>query len=164
MPLSRLALMLLLVGFAGCAGSEIAGETISNPATAPVSVDPREAARILTAIRAEHDLSAVTASPALTAIAQDYADLMAAEGVVGHNLDGSLASRLSAGGYAYLAAGENLGGGYRSLEEAFDKWSSSPTHLANLLAEPITEIGIATAFNATSPYRTFWVLLVGLPR
>jgi uncharacterized protein YkwD len=164
MRFRRPATLLLLAALGGCAGGEIAGDLTGVPAMRQVPVDPREAAAILTALRAEHDLPAVAVSPALNAIAQDYADVLAAAGEVGHRVGGTLASRLQAGGYVFSVAGENLGGGYRSVEEAFDLWAASPSHRANLLAEPITEIGIATAFNAASPYRTFWVLLVGRPQ
>lgn len=138
-------------------------EVIDNPATAPVRVDPAEAARMLSEIRAEQGLPPVTASATLTAIAQDYADVLAAAGVVDHHFGSTLAGRLDEGGYVWAIAAENLGGGYRSLAEAFARWEASRSHRENLFAPDVTEIGIATAFNIDSPYRTFWVLLLGRP-
>jgi uncharacterized protein YkwD len=160
----RLLILFMVAAVAGCAtGPNPNDFGVGPPAAAPVFVDPAEAAAIVTALRAEHDLPPVTVSAALNAIARDYADLLALRGTVGHNVDGSLRTRLSQGDYLYVVAGENLGGGYRSIEEAFDRWIASPEHLRNLLAEPITEIGIATAFNINSLYRTYWVLLVARP-
>ena len=162
--LCRFLLLLIAVGVAGCATDPGPNDFgVGPPAAAPVFVDPGEAAAIVTALRAEHDLPPVTVSAALNGIAEDYADLLALRGTVGHNVDGTLRTRLSQGDYLFLVAGENLGGGYRSIEEAFDRWIASPAHLRNLLAEPITEIGIATAFNINSLYRTYWVLLVARP-
>jgi uncharacterized protein YkwD len=160
----RLLLFLLAVEVAGCTvdpGPNDFG--VGPPAAAPVRVDPDEAAAIVTALRAEYDLPPVSVSAALNDIAQDYADLLALRGTVGHNVAGSLRTRLRQGDYLYVAAGENLGGGYRSIEEAFDHWIASPDHLKNLLAEPATEIGIATAFNINSLHRTYWVLLLARP-
>ena len=169
MQLATLRLSFATIGLAlilaGCAGNDVVVQQIvGDPATRAVHVDPREAAAVLTQLRADQDLSPVRADAALNAIARDYAALMAAGGVVSHDLSGSFGARLDAGGYRYVVAHENLGGGYRSLSEAFEFWSASPSHRANLLAEPITEIGIATAFNIDSPYRTFWVLLLAAPR
>lgn len=154
--------VLFVLALAACRPA-LDGEVIANPATAPVAVDPAEAARLLSDIRAAEGLGPVRVSPALNAIAADYALVLASSGVVDHNIGGRLRGRLDAAGYQWREAGENLGGGYRSLEEAFANWQASPGHNANLLAANVTEMGIATAFNADSPYRTFWVLLVALP-
>lgn len=161
-PVAALGLVALL---AACTGNDApVPETIVNPATRPVAVNPGEAAAMLSQLRTERGLSSVRADTTLNAIARDYAELMAARGQVAHDLGEALAVRLDAGGYAYLAAFENLGGGYRSLAEAFERWEASPSHRENLFAEPVSEIGIATAFSIASPYRTFWVLLLAEPR
>lgn len=157
-------LMLAMVGLAGCTtAATLPGESIANPATAPVEVSPQAAARLLSEMRAAEGLGAVVVSPRLNAIAEDYADVLAAAGRVEHDIGGSLGGRLADGGYVWVVAAENLGGGYRSLDEAFDRWYESRSHRANLLAPGVTEIGIATSFNIASPYRTFWVLLLGRP-
>ena len=162
MALKCIASLVFLLVLAGCVPApEI--EVISNPATAPVQVNPAEAARILSAIRAEHGLPPVIVNPTLTVIAKDYAEILAVAGAVHHNLDSTLQMRLAAGGYQFVVAGENLGGGFRLIDEAYERWVASPSHFAILVDPLITEIGIATAFNIDSPFRTFWVLLVGLP-
>jgi len=162
MKLRQVAALALGLALAGCTPElALEGEAISSPALAPVEVDAADAARMLSQIRASEGLSSVVASPTLNAIAQGYADVLARAGVVSHTVDGIFADRLRAGGYVWVVAGENLGGGYRSLEEAFQRWRASPPHNANLLMPEINEVGIATAFNVESPYRTFWVLIVG---
>ena len=160
---ARIAIVVLLTGgLSACVQS--GPEVIDNPATAPVIVSPAEAAAMLSGIRAEEGLPPVGVSARLNAIAGAYAQRLAAAGEVRHDLDSSLGERLAAGGYLWIEAGENLGGGYRSLEEAFQRWYDSPGHRRTMLAPGITEIGIATAFNGASPYRNFWVLLVGRPQ
>ena len=43
--------------------------------------------------------------------------------------DGStFGSRIAAAGYAYSYAGENIGGGYGSVQQQVDGWIASPTH------------------------------------
>lgn len=162
MQLRRIAALAIGLALAGCTTNlTLEGEVISNPAIAPVDVDPADAARLLSQIRTSAGQSPVVVSPTLNAIAQDYADVLARAGVVSHTVNGAFADRLRAGGYVWVVAGENLGGGYQTLEEAFQRWRASPSHNANLLTREINEMGIATAFNIDSPYRTFWVLIVG---
>lgn len=163
--LKNLMPLVILFAMAGCVAGTPASNTeiVLDPATSPVSVNPAAAAQILSEMRRARGLSGVVVNETLNSIAQDYADVLAAAGEVRHDFNGDLRSRLSEGGYLFVAAGENLGGGFRSLDDAFERWNASAPHRANLLAESITEIGIATAFNAASPFRTFWVLLVGRP-
>lgn len=156
----RLRLVVLAVA-AGLSGCGLPGDVMTNPAEAPVEVDPRAAARVITAIRAENGLGPVATDPGLNAVAEEYADALAAAGVVSHNVGGRFSERIRGRGYANAA--ENLGGGYRSLDEAMAFWVASPGHFANLLLPGATHIGIATAFDAASPYRNFWVLILAQP-
>lgn len=50
---------------------------------------------------------------------------------------------LSAVGYKYSVAGENLALGFSSAPEAMNAWKNSPTHYANLIDNDFTEIGAA---------------------
>ncbi|MGD9737839.1 MAG: CAP domain-containing protein [Bauldia sp.] len=145
---------------AGCAGG-LPGDVMVSPAETPVEVSPSAAARMVTAIRAENGFGPVTADPGLNAIAEDYANALAAAGVVNHTVGGSFPERIR--GRGYTDAAENLGGGYRSLDEAMAFWVASPGHFANLLTPGATRIGIATAFDGASPYRNFWVLILAAP-
>lgn len=158
-PLACLAVLVVAFALAGCAASDrLPGDVMLNPATASVRVDPAAAARLVSAIRAENGFGEVGVDPQLNAIAQDYADAMAEAGVVTHTVGSRFSERI--GGRGYGAAAENIGGGYRSLAEAMDFWVASRGHFANLLTPGVTDIGIATAFDADSPYRTFWVLIL----
>ncbi len=167
MRLISIVFVALLLGLgSGCteASSVIVTYGVGAPALAPVPVDPQEAARHVSAMRAAAGLGPVTVSATLNAIAAVQADAMARAGVMDHNVAGGFARRLRSGGYAWAVAAENIGAGYRSMEEAFLAWYESPGHRANLLARGVTEIGIASAFNAASPYGNFWALVLGCPR
>lgn len=45
--------------------------------------------------------------------------------------------------YPYIYAGENLAIDYTSVDDAFDAWMNSPTHLANILSNKYQEYGFA---------------------
>jgi uncharacterized protein YkwD len=90
---------------------------------------------------------------------------MAAADKMAHVLpgEGSFQRRLSAGGFAASQAAENIGGGYKSLDEAIDGWRRSPDHNANLLRAGVTEIGIAMFTADDSTYKTYWSLILAAP-
>lgn len=62
------------------------------------------------------------------------------------------------------SAGENLGVGYRSIDEAIQGWLDSPGHRKILLKKRYTLGGIAYAQNVSGKnprLNHFWVLIVG---
>jgi hypothetical protein len=109
MQLRRIAALAIGLALAGCT-TELAleGEAISNPALAPVDVDPADAARLLSQIRASGGLSPVVVSPTLNTIAQGYADVLASAGVVSHTVNGGAVAQESIRVIASLA-NRNLG-------------------------------------------------------
>jgi len=125
-----------------------------------VHVTPASAAALLTAWRQSHGLGAVRLDPALNAMAQRQTDAMVAANTMSHDLGGSLASRLAAAGIKAREAGENLGEGYFSTEEAMDGWQSSPGHNANLLLANATRFGIAIAKDPRTTYGVYWAMEV----
>lgn len=50
---------------------------------------------------------------------------------------------ISADGYQYLLAGENLARGFASSKEVVSAWMASPTHRANILNPRFKEVGLA---------------------
>ena len=50
---------------------------------------------------------------------------------------------ITAAGYAYVYAGENLAKGFRTSEGVVEAWMASPTHRDNILSENYQDIGIA---------------------
>ncbi len=104
--------------------------------------------------RKEHQLPAVEVNEALQQTAQSFADFMAKNDKYGHHADGRTPSeRVTAAGYEWCAVRENIA--YRTdtrqLDEGFlaehftQGWIDSPEHRENMLADYVTETGVAIA-------------------
>jgi len=157
---SRLTLLAALF-LGGCAGEPVETGPIDariERQVAAAHVDPAAAAAAITAYRASHGLGPVRLDPALTAMAQRQADAMVAGNTLSHTVAGGFAARLAASGVDTTEAGENLGGGYYSLDEAMVGWRGSPEHDANLRIKNATRVGIAIAKDARTRYRVYWAL------
>jgi hypothetical protein len=125
---------------------------------AAVRLDPQAVAVSLNAYRASRGLAAVRLDPGLMAMAQRQADAMVAGNVLSHTVAGTFQARLAASGVDTTEAGENLGAGYFSLEEAMAGWRGSPEHDANLLITQATRIGVAIAKSPRTHYGVYWAL------
>jgi uncharacterized protein YkwD len=123
-----------------------------NRARPTEPAEPVEArARLLlkvNALRRGSALSTLSADPQLDAVAQAYAERMAAEGFFAHVApDGlDLRARLKAAGYGYRAAGENLGLAAGPLAAHF-AIEHSPAHRKNLQEPAYTHVGFGLAKN-----------------
>jgi hypothetical protein len=126
--------------------------TGSMPARAEDIVD------MISRYRAEHGLPAVKTDPELTAIAERQAKVMAASGIMDHNVAGSFASRMS--GVSARGAAENIAAGYKTWAETFQGWQHSPGHNANLLLRRANSVGVAFARNDATRYQTFWAMVI----
>ena len=112
----------------------------------------------ISAYRKSHGLSAVSADPALNALAAKQANAMAARGVMDHSVYAPFAQRISA--YNTAGAAENIAMGTRSFSETLAIWKSSSGHNANLLMGSARRIGIA---SASDHGRTYWALILAAP-
>jgi uncharacterized protein YkwD len=152
--------LLLVAALGGCA--ETTDNAPINPhATrdiAAVHLDPAAATAMLNAYRASQNLGAVRLDSTLIAMAQRQADAMAAANAMSHEVAGNFPSRLAASGVESVAAAENLGGGYYSLQEAMDGWRRSPAHNSNLLMPDAKRFGIAIAKDARTHYGVYWAM------
>lgn len=162
MPSSRFAVLVLALALAGCGGAEPVVTGPVNPRLereiAQTRLDPEAAVAALTAYRASHGLGPVRLDPALTVMAQRQADAMVAANTLSHTVAGSFSARLDSAGIEMTEAGENLGAGYFSLDEAMRGWRNSSEHNANLLMKNATRIGIALAKDAHTRYGVYWAL------
>jgi uncharacterized protein YkwD len=131
----------------------------SAVALAKVRLDPVAATAKLNAHRAERGLHPVRLDLVLTAMAERQAQAMARSGTMSHDVIGAFSSRL-AGSEISSAAGENLGEGYMSFDEALSGWRSSAGHAANLLMPDATRFGIALAKNPSAAYGAYWAMVV----
>jgi uncharacterized protein YkwD len=168
MRLGSLIALFLPLALAGCVGDTVDTGPVDPYATreiAAVHLDPSAAAAALNAYRASHGLEATRLDPALTAMAQRQADAMVAGNKLSHEVAGSFTSRLTASGVDTAEAGENLGAGHYSLEEAMTGWRNSPEHNANLLMPKATRLGIAIAKDPRTHYGVYWAMeLAAEPR
>ena len=157
----RFVLLLLALALAGCAGEPLTTGPIDprfERQVAATRLDPAAAAAAITTYRASHGLGAVRLDPALTAMAQRQADAMVAANALSHTVAGAFTTRLASAGVQTTEAGENLGAGYFSLDEAMAGWRGSPEHNANLLIANATHIGVAIAKDPRTHYGVYWAL------
>jgi uncharacterized protein YkwD len=131
----------------------------------PIAVDAGAAAGMVSAFREENGLGPVGVDSRLMEAAADQARAMGERDKIGHSVAGSLPRRLGRAGYDWAATAENLGAGYASLPAAIEGWKASADHRKNLLNSYVTEIGVAAvATPPGSKKRTYWALIVGMPR
>jgi uncharacterized protein YkwD len=83
---------------------------------------------------------------------------MGARDALSHNVDGAFTTRLAAAGIAATEAGENLGAGYFTLDEAMAGWRGSAEHDANLRMAGATRMGVAIAKSLSTHYGVYWAL------
>lgn len=83
----------------------------------------------------------------LSAAAQAKADDMAQKGYWSHNApDGRTPwSFITAAGYNYQAAGENLAYGFSNANDTVSGWMNSPTHRANIMNVNYKDVGFGVA-------------------
>jgi uncharacterized protein YkwD len=147
------------LGLAACSTFSIGLQPIT-----PIHVDAGRAASLISAYRAQNGLGPVHVDSRLMAAATSYARTMGERDKISHTLGGSLPKRISAAGYDWGAAAENLAAGYSSLDEAMAGWKASAGHRANLLNSRVTEIGVAAvATQKGSKYRNYWALILASP-
>ncbi|MEJ1157096.1 CAP domain-containing protein [Prosthecomicrobium sp. N25] len=147
--------------------SDITGPKITIDASRPYKpVDPERAVATINAYRAKSGVGPLAHDPKLTAAARTYARHMAEADKMSHALSpwGPLDKRLRDAGYAYATAGENLGVGYRDLEDAFEGWRRSPAHDRGMKDPDMTVMGIASEYRPDSGWKTFWCLMFARPR
>jgi uncharacterized protein YkwD len=156
----RLLLALVAtIGLAGCGEEPLAPlDARLEHDLANVRLDPQAVVASLNAYRASHGLRPVRLDAALTAMAQRQANAMVAGNALSHDVDGAFRARLAASGIDALEAGENLGAGYFSLDEAMTGWRGSAEHDANLRMAGATRIGVAIAKSPRTHYGVYWAL------
>jgi uncharacterized protein YkwD len=126
-------------------------------------LDAASAASMISGYRQNNGLGPVEVDPDLMKIAETQSTAMASRNKLDHDVKGSLAKRLRAGGYPAAIAVENISAGYHTLAEAFSGWRDSPPHRANMLAKGVTKLGIAASYAPNTKYKVFWTLVLATP-
>lgn len=143
--------------------------TLALPAqSCPQAPDLQTQAPLLMAAlnhqRQAHGLAALVWNENLVLAAALHACETAALGTISHQgQNGSRpAQRALAAGYPYRMIAENLGLGFRDVQQALQLWMQSPPHRANILAAEAREAGFGMALTAQG--RSTWVLMLGAQR
>jgi uncharacterized protein YkwD len=113
--------------------------------------------------RASKGVGALSMSQTLGAAAQHHALDMATTNTLSHTLsDGTdWLQNIINHGYPYGYRSENIAWGYGSPQSVFDAWKASSGHNANMLNSGFGAIGISRVYEATAPYKYYWVTTFG---
>jgi len=107
--------------------------------------------------------TALTWNTQLLQAARGHSTDMAQNNYFSHtSLDGrTLAQRVLATGYSYMALGENIAAGQTSVESVMTAWVNSPGHCQNLMSPAFRDIGVACVRNEAAAYRLYWTMNLG---
>jgi uncharacterized protein YkwD len=116
--------------------------------------------------RAKAGCGALTVDAVLTSAAQAHSADMAAHNYFDHNSqDGrSPFDRITAAGYQFSTAAENIAAGQRTPQDVMTSWMNSPGHKANILNCALHEIGVGYATSSSSTYGVYWTQDFGTKR
>jgi hypothetical protein len=141
-----LARQVLLLGLALCFATTILGRT--------AAADP---AQLISDFRLKHREKRVTLDAALTRIAHDQAQAMAAKDQLDHDVLGQFNKRVGPAGAGRAA--ENIAYGYDSFPKTLDQWINSSGHRKNLLLPGATRVGVASVKSAKTG-RMYWAMVI----
>lgn len=142
------------------------------PAPAPTTTNPgggsytAQVVTLTNAERAKAGCGALTVDATLTSVAQAHSQDMATKNYFSHDSqDGrSPFDRMTAAGYRYSTAAENIAAGQRTPQDVVTGWMNSPGHKANILNCALKQIGVGYATATGAAYGTYWTQDFGTPR
>jgi uncharacterized protein YkwD len=121
-----------------------------------------EVVKLTNQFRRRNGLKPLTQNAKLTEAAQLHSQNMGVQDFFDHyGRDGSTPfQRITAAGYQYFFAGENIAAGYFKPKEVMKGWIDSPGHRANLLNPNFKEIGVGYHYQAQDTgninYFAYW--------
>ena len=115
-------------------------------ADAPATVAPAQQLRtavvcLVNLQRTGRHIPALRASPLLDRSAQGWTDLMVLTGNFSHGPGNAFALRISAAGYDWQTAGENIATGYPTPRSVVTAWMASADHCRNILNPAFRDVG-----------------------
>jgi uncharacterized protein YkwD len=135
-------------------GTAAAGATCpgadTSAAAASVASMRTAVACLVNQQRAAHHLPALRSVPRLTRSAQGWTDAMVRTGQFTHGADFS--ARISATGYFWSDAGENIATGFATPSEVVRAWMASPDHCQNILNPIYADVGTGVSSVPLGPY------------
>jgi uncharacterized protein YkwD len=116
--------------------------------------------------RAKAGCRPLTVDATLTAVAQAHSQDMATNDYFDHNSQDGMTpfDRMTAAGYRFSTAAENIAAGQRTPQDVMTAWMNSPGHRANILNCALTQIGVGYATDSSSDYGVYWTQDFGTPR
>jgi uncharacterized YkwD family protein len=122
-----------------------------------------EVVRLTNVERAANGCGALSIDATLTKVAQAHSQDMADHDYFSHDSqDGrSPFDRMTAAGYSYSTAAENIAAGQATPADVVEGWMNSEGHRANILNCAYTEIGVGYAKGGS--YGTYWTQDFGKP-
>ena len=170
LKLMKIGLLICVTSISACSSVDVPVTSESEGFNEPidrtlVAFDKTNAFDRLNITRKKFMLRTFQQDDRLMEAARRHAELMGKSGKFGHEFgpDTKFKRRIFAVGFQN-SAGENLGVGYRSIDEAIAGWLNSPGHRKILLKPSYTAAGIAYAPNTSGKnprLNHFWVLIVG---
>jgi uncharacterized protein YkwD len=148
-----LALSLLLLG-------GIAPTCFAQSATAALSPDEAQFARLINQFRQSLNLPRLDIQPALQSAARKHSDWMDSRDFLTHYgpfTNFTPFQRMSQEGYTnYYYAGENIACGNKDPVKTFRQWAFSPGHLQNMVNPHYHEMGIARSGTGNEHCPYYW--------
>ena len=125
-----------------------------------------ELLELTNAERQQVGLSPLTLSPTLSNAAQRPAEDLVRSGDFSHTgSDGSQPSdRALEAGYPCRYVGENIAAGSSTASMTMQQWMNSAGHRDNILKPEYTEVGFGYVADENTPYRYYWVQVLGSTR
>ena len=158
----QIAGLLFLVS-AGCEPAVTPPAPVSSP---PVNRDKVLSAQLFARhneVRRLNNVSTVEVSPLLVIAAQGHADWMAENRHMTHvgKDDSSFGQRVQATGYNLKTGGENIIGGYDTVDAVMDACLQSPGQRQNILNGAYRQIGLGLSTDKEGRY--YWCVILGTP-
>lgn len=106
--------------------------------------------------RAQAGCKPLASEPRLVQAARGHSQDMAAHGYFDHTTPSGVGfdKRITATGYRFSTAGENIAEGQPTAASVMNSWMNSPGHRANILNCSYTQIGVGLAYAGRTPYWT----------
>ncbi|KAE8894701.1 hypothetical protein PF005_g14591 [Phytophthora fragariae] len=160
LTVSKASLALLLVAAAAVSSDADNLRHESRQLAGTYSTTSQYASGMLALVNAQRSargLSPLCMNTKLMAAAMRHSKDMAANNFMSHTgSDGSsMSSRISAAGYVWTRAAENVAAGQTNINSVMNSWMNSNGHRANILGD-YTMFGTAYAYSGGSRYGHYW--------
>lgn len=121
--------------------------------------------QIINQVRAQHGQGNLSPNGQLQKAAQYHNNYMVNHHCFSHQCPGEahFKGRISATGYRPGPCAENIGAGYKSAQQAVDRWMNSPGHRKNLLGDYV-EMGCGYTYRTGTRYKSYWTFNAASPR